>query len=234
MSHMNKKLVLKINKKLDKIYHPDTGLVFKSAKDRVIVGRIVNNKYVELDSSSMDLADEWNFTIDPSLVDEGSASEEESGSESESEEDDSDKPDTKESPVDVVEKKVTDALSVGDDGDDVEDTEDESDEEPVKVDVVLVETVSVEVAPVEEEMPTREFKIDYLIGEAFDHVRSDIVKAINVLYSTATPITTPIAVDPALGERIAELEAALATEQVAHAKTKKKTKMLLAQLSDAL
>lgn len=69
MSSKSKKIVYKRNKKLGKIYHPDSGLVVKSAKEKIVIGRIDGNKFVPLDDTALDLCDEWNLKYDESLID---------------------------------------------------------------------------------------------------------------------------------------------------------------------
>lgn len=68
MSSKAAKLVLKKNKKLDKIYHPDTGLVFKSATEKVVVGRIVDDEFIPLDDEALELCEKNHFKYDESLV----------------------------------------------------------------------------------------------------------------------------------------------------------------------
>lgn len=68
MSSKTAKLVLKKHKKLDKIYHPDTGLVFKSATEKVVVGRIVDDDFVELDEEALQLCEQNHFKVDESLL----------------------------------------------------------------------------------------------------------------------------------------------------------------------
>ena len=70
MSTKGAKLVLKKNKKLDKIYHPDTGLVFKSASERVVIGRIIEDEFASLDQESVDLCQQYGFRYDESLIEE--------------------------------------------------------------------------------------------------------------------------------------------------------------------
>ena len=68
MSSKATKLVLKKNKKLDKIYHPDTGLVFKSATEKVVIGRIVDDEFVPLDDEAVELCEQNQFKVDESLL----------------------------------------------------------------------------------------------------------------------------------------------------------------------
>jgi outer membrane biosynthesis protein TonB len=75
MTSKSTKLVLKTNKKLGKIYHPDTGLVFKSATEKVVIGRIVDDEFVSLDDEAVELCEQNHFKIDESLLESEEAEE---------------------------------------------------------------------------------------------------------------------------------------------------------------
>lgn len=77
ISENTKKLTL--NKTHQKPWHKITGLMFKSKKERVVVGRIdlKTKEYIPFDEEALRLANLWKYTIDPKLV-ESSASEYES------------------------------------------------------------------------------------------------------------------------------------------------------------
>ena len=77
ISENTKKLTL--NKTHQKPWHKITGLMFKSKKERVVVGRIdlKTKEYIPFDEEALRLANLWKYTIDPELV-ESSASEYES------------------------------------------------------------------------------------------------------------------------------------------------------------
>lgn len=77
MSSKAAKLVLKKNKKLDKIYHPETGVVFKSATEKVVIGRIVDDEFIPLDEEALELCEKNHFKYDESLVETEEATEEE-------------------------------------------------------------------------------------------------------------------------------------------------------------
>jgi hypothetical protein len=62
------KLALKHNKKLDKIYDPITGLVFKSPNEKLVTGRIVDNEFRPLDEEILALCEEHGFKHDESLI----------------------------------------------------------------------------------------------------------------------------------------------------------------------
>ena len=78
MSAAKRKLRLVKLKKYNTIWHPDSTLVFKSQKERFVIGRLVDKELVPLDDEAIELAEQWKLKIDESLL------------ESESEEKDSD------------------------------------------------------------------------------------------------------------------------------------------------
>ena len=102
MSSKTAKLVLKKNKKLDKIYHPDTGLVFKSATEKVVIGRIVDDEFVPLDEEAVELCEKNSFKVDESLLETDEAEEPEtkkkSSSKKKSEEETEETEETEEPP----------------------------------------------------------------------------------------------------------------------------------------
>jgi hypothetical protein len=78
------KLVLKNNKKLGKIYNPDTMLVFdKAGTDKLVIGRIDGDEFVSLDEQAISLCKEHDLKYDTTLCEE--AEEEEQGAEEEQE-----------------------------------------------------------------------------------------------------------------------------------------------------
>uniref|UniRef100_A0A6C0EJW1 Uncharacterized protein n=1 Tax=viral metagenome TaxID=1070528 RepID=A0A6C0EJW1_9ZZZZ len=62
------RVTYKKNKKLDKIYHPDSGLVIKSAKERIVIGRIDDGEFVPLDDVALELCEEWDLEPDKTLL----------------------------------------------------------------------------------------------------------------------------------------------------------------------
>lgn len=80
-----KKIVLKKNKELDTIWHPETTLVFKSSTEKVVTGRYENGEFISLDEKALELCEKWKFKYDTSLIEE---EEEEEGDEEEGEEED--------------------------------------------------------------------------------------------------------------------------------------------------
>ena len=75
------KIVLKKNKAINKIWHPESTLVFKSSKEKMVIGRYEDGELIPLDEETLDLCTKWKFKYDSSLVEE----EEETESDSEGE-----------------------------------------------------------------------------------------------------------------------------------------------------
>jgi predicted DNA-binding WGR domain protein len=75
--------VLRKNKNIDKLWHPETCLVFKSAKERTVVGKCVNDKLIDLTEKDIDECRKWGFSFLP--IDDDESSEDDSSSEEEKE-----------------------------------------------------------------------------------------------------------------------------------------------------
>ena len=86
----SKKIVLKKLTKLGTTWHPDSTCVFKapgtSKKDRVVIGRWVDDEFISLDEDALALCEEWDFKPDESLLADASEEDEQSeGGEAEEE-----------------------------------------------------------------------------------------------------------------------------------------------------
>jgi outer membrane biosynthesis protein TonB len=68
MASKKEKTVFKKHKALDKVYHPESGLVIKSATDKVVVGRISDDEFVSLDDECLELCEKYGFKYDETLV----------------------------------------------------------------------------------------------------------------------------------------------------------------------
>jgi len=94
MSTSSKKIVLKKLNTHNTIWHPESTLVFKSQKDRLVIGRYVDDKIIPLDEEALSLCETWKFKPDESLF-EGEETEkleaEEEAEEEESEQENVDK-----------------------------------------------------------------------------------------------------------------------------------------------
>ena len=55
------KIVLKKLPNYSNIWHPDSTLVFKSAKDRTVIGRYVDSELLELDEECLEICKLWKF-----------------------------------------------------------------------------------------------------------------------------------------------------------------------------
>ena len=92
MTSTSSKIKLVKNNKLDCLYNKETSLVFKSAKEKLVIGRIENETVIPLDQRAVELCEENGFDYDESLV----TIEEASGEENGDEEDDNGEPSVKE------------------------------------------------------------------------------------------------------------------------------------------
>ena len=84
MSTQKRKITLKKLSALNTVWHPESGLVFKSQKERMVIGSYVDGKLVDLDDEALTLCEEWNFKPDESLLeDEGDENQDEDDTEAE-------------------------------------------------------------------------------------------------------------------------------------------------------
>lgn len=67
MTTSSKKIVLKKLNTHNTIWHPESTLVFKSQKDRLVIGRYVDDKIISLDEEALSLCETWKFKPDESL-----------------------------------------------------------------------------------------------------------------------------------------------------------------------
>ena len=128
MSDTKKKIVYKRLSAHNTIWHPESTLIFKSQKEKLVIGRYVNEKIIALDDEALELCEEWKFKPDESLL----AAEEE-GEEEGTEE--AEEPEAEEAEVEAAEEPEA-----------VEEPEAEAVEEP---EVEAVEEPEVEAADVE-------------------------------------------------------------------------------------
>ena len=68
-SKSKSKIVLKSLKKFNTIWHPDSGVVFKSQSDKKVIGRFENDSIIELDEVTIELCEKWGFKYDTELYD---------------------------------------------------------------------------------------------------------------------------------------------------------------------
>ena len=80
-SQTKKRKILRKLKEYNTIWHPDSTLVFKSQKERLVIGRLVDKKLIPLDDEALELCEEWNYKADESLLKQNSENESESDSE---------------------------------------------------------------------------------------------------------------------------------------------------------
>ena len=70
MSQLKGKIALKKNNIINKIWHPESTLVFKSATEKLVIGRFFDNEFISIDEKTLDLCVQWKFKYDASLVEE--------------------------------------------------------------------------------------------------------------------------------------------------------------------
>lgn len=124
MSSTKNKIVLKKLKELDTIWHPESKLVFKSSKDKVVIGRYENDELISLDDECLELCAIWKFKYDKDLVQE----EDDQDDENDDEEDDYEKVDethnenldTKEDEYEKVEENIESKTNDDEHQDDIE------------------------------------------------------------------------------------------------------------------
>ena len=68
MSDNKRKIIMKKLTAFNTIWHPETTLVFKSQKERLVIGRYVDGDIISLDDDAIELSAEWNFQVDKSLI----------------------------------------------------------------------------------------------------------------------------------------------------------------------
>ena len=55
------KMIFKKIKNSSNIYHPESSLVLRSIKDKVVIGRFENKNIIPIDSKSLELCAKWQF-----------------------------------------------------------------------------------------------------------------------------------------------------------------------------
>lgn len=84
------KIILKKNKSIDRIWHPESTLVFKSSKEKLVIGRYDGEELIHLDDEALNLCTTWKFKYDTSLVEEEDVTASEEGDEEGDEDEDED------------------------------------------------------------------------------------------------------------------------------------------------
>ena len=65
-----RKVILKKLTGYNTVWHPESTVVFKSEKERLVIGRFVDKELIPLDQECLELCDEWSFKPDETLLDE--------------------------------------------------------------------------------------------------------------------------------------------------------------------
>ena len=134
------RVILKKNKNINRIWHPDSTLVFKSATEKVVIGRYDGKEIISLDDESLELCTKWNFKYDTTLienVEEVTASEEEGDEQSdeskeEREDEEDQQKDKEEEEQEQEHEEEEEQEQEQEQEDDEEDDEEEEEEEEEK------------------------------------------------------------------------------------------------------
>jgi len=59
------KIVLKKNKTIGKIWHPETRLVFKSPSEKIVIGYFNDEEVIKLNEENIKVCKEWGFKFEP-------------------------------------------------------------------------------------------------------------------------------------------------------------------------
>jgi hypothetical protein len=105
MSSAKTKITLKKNKEINKIWHQESTLVFKSAEEKVVIGRYTDDELIPIDSEALSLCEEWGFKYDKSLVEE-EQDEEEQEQDEEDQEQEEEQEQVQETPTKEVKQEV--------------------------------------------------------------------------------------------------------------------------------
>jgi hypothetical protein len=106
-----RKIVLKKNKAIDKIWHPDSTLVFKSPEEKLVIGRLENGQVLPLDDVAIELCEEWKFKYDETLL-EPTEQEQSDQEQSEQEGDETDEENEEENEEEVDKPQTEDTTPV--------------------------------------------------------------------------------------------------------------------------
>ena len=66
---------LKTNKTLQKLWHPESGLVFHSKDNKVVIGQCIDDKLVPLTEETIEVCKKWKFSFDKTFLEKESENE---------------------------------------------------------------------------------------------------------------------------------------------------------------
>ena len=105
----SQKIVLKKLTAHNTIWHPESTLVFKSQKERLVIGRYIDDELIPLDDEAMSLCETWKFKPDESLL--GGGDDEESEKVDEDPDEDENKDEDPKEIEQIVSSKVSVSVS---------------------------------------------------------------------------------------------------------------------------
>jgi len=129
MSSTKNKIVLKKLKDTDKVWHSDSTLVFKSLKDKVVIGRYFEKEIIPLDDLCLELCSKWKFKYDKDLVEEEDDDEEVVENQEGDEEEQQNEKETEQEKLNEIEKEESEVEKEESEEDDKNDEEDDKNEE---------------------------------------------------------------------------------------------------------
>ena len=203
MSTAKRKIILKKLSAFNTVWHPDSGLVFKSQKERLVIGSYVDNNIVDLDEISLALCEEWNFKPDESLF----VNEEEGEEQKEEASESADEEQKEEASESADEEQHEEASESADEEQHEEASESAGEEKEKEKD----QEEDSESAGEEEQYIHKENVIESNISEVCSKERSDIQphlikfhKDVDILSKDLASTLTPLFVD--LQKKIMQLE----------------------------
>ena len=131
--------ILRLHKVLNKLWHPESGLIFKSVSDKIVIGKCVKDEMKGLNKADIDECHKFGFAYDKKSVIKGEEDDKEDDDDDDDDDDKEDKEEVKDKKPVVNQKKQESIKKVEDDEED--DDEDDEDKKPVtqtKRDVYLL------------------------------------------------------------------------------------------------
>lgn len=133
MSATKSKIKLKKLPSMNTVWHPESTLVFKSAKEKTIIGRLEDEEFISLDEDCVELCKQWKFKYDESLLNTEEPEEEEPEEEEGEEEEGEPEEDEGEDEPEEEEEGEEEEPNEEPEGEDEGEPEEETEPEPKKV-----------------------------------------------------------------------------------------------------
>jgi hypothetical protein len=180
MSNSKTKMSFKKIKNSTNILHNDTGLVLRSVKDKVVIGRLENESVITLDKICVDLCGKWNLKYDTELLKddagEEEANEEEAGEEEAGEEEAGEEEADEE---EAGEEEAGEEEAGEEEADEEEADEEEADEEEAGEEEADEEEAGEEEAGEEEEKNDKKDESPKIINKPIQKIQPIITQDLN-------------------------------------------------------